>query len=71
MLNNLMTYFTYETYSENICLYMKSKQPPITEKCICLTILSVILVYNFSEMHQSHSLKLVSAIFLKLKIHQV
>ena len=68
MLNNLMTYFTYETYSENICLYMKSKQPPITEKCICLTILSVILVYNFSEMH---SLKLVSAIFLKLKIHQV
>ena len=68
MLNNLMTYFTYETYSENICLYMKSKQPPITEKC---TILSVILVYNFSEMHQSHSLKLVSAIFLKLKIHQV
>ena len=66
-----MTYFTYETYSENTCLYMQSKQPPITEKCICLTILSVILVYNFSEMHLSHSLKLVSAIFLKLKIHQV
>ena len=47
--------FAHETYSENIGLYIKSKQLPLTEKCICLTILSVNSVYNFSKMHLSYS----------------
>ena len=39
MVNSLMTHsfqvrkiFAYETYSENIGLYLKSKQLPLTEK---------------------------------------
>ena len=37
-------------------LYIKSKQFPLIEKCICLTILSVNLVYKFSEMYLHYSL---------------
>ena len=48
--------FAYETYSENIGHYMKSKQLPFTEKCICLAILSVNSVYKFSGMYLSYSL---------------
>ena len=47
---------SYEKYCENKGLYMKSKQNPLTEKCICLTILSVNLIYKFSEMYLSYSL---------------
>ena len=35
---------------------MKSKQLPLTEKSICLTILSVNSVYKFPEMYLSYSL---------------
>ena len=35
---------------------MKSKQLPFIEKFICLAILSVNLVYTFSEMYLSYSL---------------
>ena len=52
--------FAHETYSENIGLYIKSKQLPLTEKCICLTILSVNSVYNFSKMHLSYSLNITT-----------
>ena len=49
-------HFAYETYSEGIGLYMKSKQLPLIEKCICLTMLSVNSVYKFSEIYLSYSL---------------
>ena len=62
MVNNLMTHFLgrknfpFETYSEGIGLYMKSKQLPVIEKCICLRILSLNSVDKFSEMYLSYSL---------------
>ena len=37
-------------------LYMKSKQLPLIEKCICLTIFFVNLFYKFSAMHLSLAL---------------
>ena len=43
--------FAYKTYSGNVGLYLKSKQVPLTEKSICLTILSVNSVYKFSEVY--------------------
>ena len=43
--------FAYETYSENIGLYMKSQRIPLTEKYICLAIISVNSIYEFSEMY--------------------
>ena len=40
--------------------YMKSKQAPFIEKCICLAILSVNSVYKFSEMYLSYSLDITT-----------
>ena len=48
--------FAYEAHSESIGLCMKSKQVPLIEKCICLTILYVNLVHKFSERYLSCSL---------------
>ena len=39
---------------------MKSKQLPLIEKCICLTTLSVSLVYKFSETYLSYSLNFIT-----------
>ena len=43
-------------YNERTGLYTKSKQIPLIEKRICLTILSVNLVYKCSEIYLSYSL---------------
>ena len=50
--------FVYETYSESIGPYIKSKQVPLTETCfsntICLTTLTVNSVNKFSEIYLSY-----------------
>ena len=56
MFDDIRKKFASETYSEKIGLHMKSKQLPLIEKTICLTILSVNPVYKLSEMPLSYSL---------------
>ena len=55
-INLIRHYLEKISRMKRIGLHLKSKQLPLIEKCISLTLLSVNSVYKFSEMYLSYSL---------------